>query len=76
MKKMIVGLALAAVATTHTLAGAAQPVAALDRAGSPVSESEELAGGGGIWAVIAAVVIGVGAIILIEEEEEDLPDSP
>jgi hypothetical protein len=35
-----------------------------------------MAGGAGIWAVIAAVVIGVGAIILIEEEEDDIPESP
>jgi len=76
MKKIIAGLALAALATTHTLAVAAEPVAALDRAASPVSESEEMAGGAGIWAVIAAVVIGVGAIILIEENEDDLPESP
>jgi cell division protein FtsX len=76
MKKMIAGMALTAVAMTHTLAVAAEPVAALERTGSPVSESEEMAGGAGIWAVIAAVVIGVGAIILIEEEEDDIPESP
>ncbi len=74
MKKFTVGLALAAVALTQSLAAAA-PAAALERSASPVSESEEMAGSG-IWAVIAAVVIGVGAIILIEEEEDDLPDSP
>ena len=76
MKKFTAGLALVAVALTHSLAVAAQPVAALERAASPISESEELAGGAGIFAVLLAVVIGVGAIILIEEEEDDLPTSP
>lgn len=75
MKKIITSLAIAAVALTHTVAGASQP-AALDRAASPVSDSEGIGGGAGIWAVIAAVIIGIGAIILIEESEDDLPASP
>lgn len=75
MKKLIAGLALVAVALTNSLAVAAAPAATLDRAASPVSGSEELAGAG-IWAVLAVIAVGVGAILLIEEEEDDLPESP
>jgi len=78
MKKLVASLAISALALSHTMASAAQSTAALDRAASPVSESEGMAGGAGagIWAVIAAVVVGIGAIVFIEEEEDDLPTSP
>ena len=75
MKKVIAGLALAAVALTHSLAVAAAPAATLDRAASPVAEGENMAGGAGICAVVLAVVVGIGAIILIEEEEDDLAET-
>ena len=75
MKKLTAGLAVMAVALTHSLAVAAQPVAALERAASPVGDSEGM-GGSGIFAVLAAIAIGIGVIVLIENEEDDLPDSP
>jgi len=76
MKKLVASLAISALALSHTMASAAQTNAALDRTASPVSDSEGMAGGAGIWAVIAAVVVGIGAIVFIEDEEDDLPTSP
>lgn len=76
MKKLITGLVLSAVALSHTMAAAAEPVA-LERTASPAAESEGLAGSSGIWAVLAAIAVGIGIIVLIEESEDnDLPVSP
>ena len=76
MKKLSVGLALFAVAMAQTVAVAAAPAAALERAASPVSDSEKLAGGAGIWAVLVALAAGLATIIVIESNEDELPDSP
>ena len=70
MKRLITSLVLSTVVLGHTMAAAAQP-AALERTASPVSETEGMAGGSGIWAALAAVALGLGIIILIEENEDD-----
>ena len=77
MRKLIATVALSALALGHT-AATAQTEATLARAASPVGEADELAGGGGIWAVVLAVAVGIGLIVLIEDEENnsDLPTSP
>ena len=75
MKKLVVGLALAALTMSPSMVVAAQPAAMLDRSASNVGDSEELAGGG-FFAVILAVAAGVGLIFLIDSEEEDNPASP
>lgn len=76
MKKAIAALALMGLVATQSSTVAAQSAALAERAGSPASESEDLAGGAGIWAVILAIAVGIGIIILVEDEEDDLPESP
>jgi len=77
MKRVIATIALSALALGHT-AAMAQTDVALQRASSPVAGSDDLAGGGGIWAVVLAVAVGIGIIVLVEDSEDDgdLPVSP
>ena len=75
MKKLIATIAISAMALGHT-AATAQTAGSLDRAASPTSESEDLAGAAGIWPVILAVAAGIGIILLVEENEDDADEEP
>jgi len=73
IRKALIALASAGMVLGSTAANAAPAVADV-RAGSPVAESEGLAGS---WGWILALIIVAGVIgVIASDGDEDLPTSP
>jgi len=74
VRKSLIGLAAAGLVFGSTAAAAA-PVAA-DRSGSPVAESEDLAGVGTFGLLLALLIVAGVIAIILSDDDEDAPISP
>ena len=73
--KALTGGALALAMMTTSVAATAAPTATV-RAGSVSTDKNELAGGGGIFAIlIAAGVAAIGVIAIVNDNNDDDSDS-
>ena len=71
MKKTLAAVVAASLVGTPVVAQAA----VAERAGSPVAEGENLAGG---WFIPALAIIAVllGILVIVDSGDDDLPTSP
>ena len=74
IRKMLLGLAASGLVLGSTAATAAP--AALDRSGSEVAASEDLAGVGTFGLLLALLVVAGVIAIVASDDDEDLPTSP
>lgn len=74
IRKSLIGLAAAGMIFGSTAATAA-PVA-LDRSGSDVGASEELAGVGTFGLLLGLLIVAGVVAIVVSDDDEDFPTSP
>ena len=74
IRKSLLGIAAAGMIVGSTAATAA-PVA-MDRAGSDVAASEDLAGVGTFGLLLALLIVAGVIAIVMSDDDEDLPTSP
>ena len=74
IRKTLLGLATAGMLVGSTAATAAP--AALDRSGSEIGASEDLAGVGTFGLLLALLIVAGVVAIVASDDDEDLPTSP
>lgn len=74
IRKSLLGLAAVGMVFGSTAATAAP--AALDRSGSDVAASEDLAGVGTFGLLLALLIVAGVAAIILSDDDEDAPTSP
>ena len=74
IRKTLLGLAAAGTILGSTAATAAP--AALDRSGSEIGASEDLAGVGTFGLLLALLIVAGVVAIVASDDDEDLPTSP
>jgi hypothetical protein len=74
IRKMLLGLAASGMVLGSTAATAAP--AALDRSGSEIGASEDLAGVGTFGLLLALLIVAGVVAIIASDDDEDLPTSP
>ena len=74
IRKTLLGLATAGMLVGSTAATAAP--AALDRSGSEIGASEDLAGVGTFGLLLALLIVAGVVAVVMSDDDEDLPTRP
>ena len=74
IRKTLLGLAASGMILGSTAAAAAP--AALDRSGSEIGASEDLAGVGTFGLLLALLIVAGVVAIVMSDDDDDLPASP